>query len=145
MFLVERIAHHLATHGICSTKDLAIALDEPAARVGDAIKAERNRARWGISKMQREDDHHSKGGSPNMWQINVRVFQRYLAERRDMPWIEKRIHTKAAKAAPKAKAPKAPCVKVPKEIYRPASNAPEYTGPSLTRWQPSSPYYKDQQ
>lgn len=144
MFLVERIARHLAAHGICSTKDLAAALNEPAARIGDAVKGERNRARWGITKLEREDDHHGKGGSPNMWQINVRKFNRYLSERRDMPWIAKRVHKVAPKAAPKVKTPvKTPkSIKLPKEVIVPAANRPQYKGPQLTKWQPSSPYYQ---
>lgn len=142
MFLVERIARHLATHGACSTKDLAAALGEPAARIGDAVKAERNRARWGITKLERKDDHHSTGSPPNIWQINVRKFNKYLIERRDMPWIAKRVAAnKPVKAAPlpKNKAPKAN-VKSPKVDY--SRPAPTYNGPHLTAWQPSSPYYQ---
>lgn len=139
-YLVQRIAEHLIAYGNCSTSEIAQALGETASRVGDAIKSERQRARWGIERLGYATNYKGGGHPPSIWTISATKYRQYLNERRDMPWLAKRLlKTAPTKPAPRAKA----SVKIPKERIVPLSERPVYTGPILTRWQPSSPYYKD--
>lgn len=147
-YLIQRIAEYLLKHGDASTTELAKALREPGARVGDALKAPRQRGRWGIDRVAYDSNSAGRGHPPSIWHINRFVYQEYLKTRRDMPWIAKRL-TKAKPGPAKGTKKKAqPNVKLPKPVIAPASKAAAnkslYKGPILTRWQPTSPYYQEQ-
>lgn len=141
MYLIERIAHCLAEYGTCTTSQLAKLLDEPVARIGDSLKSDRTRGRWGITKHSRPENHREQSNAPNLWSIDKRKFKHYLSERREMPWIEKRLlNGERTGRIPKAQAPKpkAVTIKQPKVDY--ARKVPEYRGEFRTVWQKCSPY-----
>ena len=144
-YLIERIAEHLVQHGSATAKEIATALGVSTDRVGDSIKSERHFKRWGIYRHGYSTERRSGGHPPTIWSINVETYEKHLAKRRDMPWIAKRLFKDKLKPGPKPK----PAVKttkeikLPKDIYTPPANRPVYTGPMLTRWQPTSPYYKE--
>ena len=138
-YLVARIAEYLLDHGNCTTTQLAHALGETTSRVRDAIKSERQRAKWGIVCTGYAKSR-SGGHASSVWALDVQQYNKYMEQRRDMPWLAKRI-LKATPVKGVAKSP--PSVKVPKEPVMPLTARRAYTGPILTRWQPSSPYYKE--
>mgnify|MGYP000570720640 CR=1 FL=1 len=158
VYLIERVAKYLVEHGTCSTKEIGAALSEPTGRVGDALKHPATRGRWGITK---EDWTHIDGrGHPStVFSINERHYRTYLAQRRPMPWIAKRIAGTPKKPAEPPKPKPEPKAKTkpklePKAKTKPkpsgkgrilptvSSNTPVYNGPHRTVWQPSSPYFK---
>ena len=143
IYLIERIAAYIAAHGNCSTRDIAAGLGESATRVGDSIKSERARARWGLKRLGYAVDSPGSGHAPNLWGIDMHKYRKYLSERKDMPWIANRLAPYEAKKTPPVVKKAKPVVKVPKEAIVPLAERPVYTGPLLTRWQPSSPYYKE--
>lgn len=136
-YLVERVAQHLAKHGNASTRELADALGVPASRIGDCIKSERQRARWGIYHAGYVEGPHGRGHPPSIWAINKAAYKKHVKDRREMPWLAKRL----LKDEPKSTKPKAPSVKEPKVDY--SRKPPVYSGPHRTVWQPSSPYWRD--
>lgn len=146
-YLVERVAQYLVKHGNSSTTEIAKALGETKRRVSDSVKAERNRAHWGIFRVGYATKGDGSGHPPSIWGINKHTYLQYLEQRRDMPWIAKRVLVDKIKPGPKPKAKQAKqttSVKVPKEVYRVSANRPVYDGPMLTNWLPCSPYYANQ-
>lgn len=147
VYLIERIAKHLVEHGPCSTKELGIALHETTGRIGDALKHSATRGRWGITREEwRQID--GRGHPATVYSINERHYHVYLAQRRPMPWIAKRIagapkKPAEPKPAPKPKPkPKAKSKGKDRQLPTVSSNTPVYRGPHRTVWQPSSPYFK---
>lgn len=141
-YLIERIAEYLVKHGPTSARTLGIVLGEPTARISSALKQPAQRGRWGISRTGYDEEAPRQGHPPSIWAIDRTKYKAHLANRRDMPWIAKRVLKKKIKPGPaKGTKSKAPCVKEPKVDYR--RKPPVYSGPHRTVWQPSSPYWRE--
>lgn len=135
-FLVDRIAAYLCTHGPTSSVVLAKAMGVTTSQATDAVRRPVTRARYGLYVAGiAEEPHYHHTTRPRIWGIHAEVYKDYLASK-GMKSKPRAIHVE------RVARPKAACVKLPKVIYGPAANRPVYTGPMLTRWLPSSPYYK---
>lgn len=135
MYIIEQIAYYLIEHGMCSTSDLAKALDLPSLRIADAMRRESTRLRYGI-KCEGKSGRSTRGAPVNLWSADRRTLEQTLKTRVARGPIRVRAERKPP---PPRKKP----VKVPKPVYE--SHTPiEWTGPILTVWQPCSPYYKEQ-
>jgi len=126
-FLVDRIAAYLCTHGPTSSVDIAKALDLATVRVSDAVRRAPTRARYGLYVV----GHAAPAGypyatPPRVWAVKADVYRQYLA-------------SKGAKAKPCA----LHVVREAKPKQEVAGVTPAYTGPTLTRWLPSSPYHME--
>lgn len=140
VFVVERIAECLIERGNMSTQDLVKALGETRLRISNALKGERQFARWGIYRAGYVTAAHGSGNHPVLWGIDEAKYREYRKQRKDMPWLTKRLQDPNK---PKVVAKSKPRVKIPKERIVPLADRKVYTGPILTRWQPSSPYYTE--
>ena len=141
MTFIEQIARYLMATGPCTTVELAKAMDVPTMRISGTLHCEETRRRWGITKELGLAERAGRGMPPNIWSIDKRKAHRFMLERTYVPPAVK--PTPVRNAAPKPKVKPQVVGRVPKEVYRPPSKRPVYTGPMLTRWQPSSPYYKE--
>lgn len=116
--LVQRIAQHLIAEGVANTTQIAQALEEPAERVGDAIRHERNRNRWGIQKLG--PDPRISGRAVTLWSIDPARYAACAAGYR------------TPRAPVVVQVPKLPSLRQPPPI-------PD--SPFKTMWQPTSPYW----
>jgi hypothetical protein len=132
---IERIAAYLVKMQTASTRQLATAIGVNAETIGNSLKHPHVRARWGIKHLGVDPNSKTRGRAATLWGIDPRNY-RMLRTADDVEFCDEPSPTTKKPRKPKAASPK-----VPKEIRRPAECRPTYQGPSLTRWQPSSPYY----
>lgn len=135
---IERIAAYIAQQGKASTRQIADALGVSAEVIGNSLKHASVRANWGIIHMGYDEDARSCGRAPVLWGINARHYRLLNKPKIDFAEYSRETHVKKRKRPTRGQA-----AKTPKEIRRPAECRPTYRGPSLTRWQPSSPYYEE--
>lgn len=118
---------------------LAKAMGVTTSQATDAVRRPVTRARYGLYVAGvAEEPHYQYTTRPRIWGIHAEVYKDYLA-------------SKGVKARPRAMQverisrprPKAISVKEPKIIYTALADRPVYAGPMLTRWLPTSPYYKE--
>lgn len=134
-FLIDTIAAQIVKTGPATSAELAKALDVLPVQVTDALRKFATQQRYGVFVAKKIQ---GSGGLPtNVWGIDVEVYKAYTATK------GVKAKPRAIKVAPKPKVRAPKVTKLPKEVYRPAAEAPVYSGPSLTRWQSSSPYYAE--
>jgi hypothetical protein len=134
---IELIAAYIAKMQTASTRQIAAAIGVDAETVGGSLKHQHVRARWGIKHLGADPNSKTRGRAATLWGIDTRKYM-MLRTAEVVEFLDE-----PAPVAKKPKRPKAATPKVVKEIRLPAEYRPVYRGPSLTRWQPSSPYYKE--
>lgn len=138
-FLVDRIAAYLCTHGPTSSVVLAKAMGVTTSQATDAVRRPATRARYGLYVVGAvEDPHCPYTIKPLIWGIHVDVYKTYLASK----GLNAKPRAMQVERIPRPK-PKTTSVKEPKIIYTALADRPVYAGPMLTRWLPTSPYYKE--
>ena len=140
--MIQRLAETLAERGPMTTRQLCHVFGGHPEQIGDMMRNPHTRRRYGIEVIDRVADG-SRGGPVNLWSVDTRVLQHYLEGRGEYTGSAAAPRTEPKRNRPhgkRSKSPKVPKVKLTLEMVTPKPVV--YTGPILTRWQPSSPYFK---